>query len=113
MKTLAIVLSQTLQGENNKILTLLTPKAQITAICYHANKLDNNLRPLCELFVYGSYELTRSKGGMYVLKSGEIIENFYDLRLDYEKLESACYIVKLAKEQILVDIKENYQGLRF
>jgi len=100
------------QGENNKILTLLTPSGKINAIVYRGLTQNNPLRPLTEILTYSSLELIKGKGDLLSLKSGEIIENFYNLRLDYEKLKYACEIAKITKHIILTDVQENMEAMQ-
>jgi len=112
MKTLALVVGQQPQGENNKILTLLTPSGKISTIVYRGLSQNNPLRSLTEILTYSSLELSKGKGDLLSLKSGEIIESFYDLRLDYDKLKYACDIAKITKSLILTDIQENMEAMQ-
>lgn len=112
MKTLALVVGSVPQGENNKILTLLTPTGKTNTIVYRGLSQSNPLRPLTEILTYSSLELSKGKGDLLQLKSGEIIESFYDLRLDYDKLKQACDIAKIAKSLILTDVQENLEVMQ-
>lgn len=95
VKTKGIVIGQANSKEADKVLTLLTPDlGKISVIVKNAKKSNSKLA-LSELFVFLDLVLYKNTGEMYILNSAEIIEMFYNLRTDIEKIYYLTYICKL------------------
>ncbi|HSK69806.1 MAG TPA: DNA repair protein RecO [Candidatus Limnocylindria bacterium] len=107
--TQAIVLSRAEWRENDRLLTLFSPEAgRLDAVCRGCRKPGNPLMAAAELFTWGEYVLFTGKGRTLV-HSCQITENFYPLRLDYEKLQLASVFLQAALK--VVQPEEPAQGL--
>lgn len=96
-KTNGIVLRRTDYGEDNRMVTLLTPQAGLQHFAaYRCKKAAGNRLLATELFSTGEFLLTQ-KGERYTLSSFELIENYFALREDYEKLTHGVYWLNLCE----------------
>ena len=76
----------------HKMLTLFTPKYGMVSVLSPASKRPKSqLRAGSEMFVFGNYSVT-AKGDKKTLSDVEIIDSFYDLRMDIEALSCAYYM---------------------
>lgn len=95
VKTKGIVINQANSKESDKILTILTPDlGKISVIVKGAKKSSSKLA-MSELFVFLDLVLYKNTGDIYILNSAQIIEMFYNLRIDVEKIYYLTYICKL------------------
>lgn len=89
--TLGIVIRETLHGENDKLLTILTPDyGKITAFAKGVKKISSKNAPACQLFVYSEFEFIR-KNGKLTVKTAISKDLFYDMRSDMTRYSLACY----------------------
>ena len=89
IKTRGLVLKSISYGEYDKILTVLTQEAGKISVMVKGGKSINHGKSADTLlFSYGDY-LLYDKGSMYILSSSEVIESFYDLTKDLDKLSLA------------------------
>jgi len=65
-----------------------------------ARRLQNKLMPTSQVFAFSDMILYRGKGDTYYINSAELIESFYSLRIDYDKLECAMACLKFIKKNI-------------
>jgi DNA repair protein RecO (recombination protein O) len=87
-------------GENNKIITLLTPTYGKQGIVVRgAKKLKSRYGSLAQLFTYGDYSYYKT-GTLGTLNSGEIIESFRELREGLEGPAYASYAAELTDRAI-------------
>ncbi len=99
--TQAIVLRHTDYRENDRMLTLLTPElGRVDALARGCKKPGSPLLAGAELFAFGEYVLFRGRGRATVV-SCSIIDSFYDLRTDYERLRYAAYMLQVIGAQAL------------
>ena len=93
IKTRGLVLKSISYGEYDKILTVLTQEAgKISVVVKGGKSINHGKSSQTLLFSYGDYILY-DKGGMYILSSAEVIESFYDLTKDLDKLNLASEIL--------------------
>lgn len=86
----AIVLRRSDYRENDRMLTLFSPeRGRVDALCRGCKKPKGSLLTASELFTMGEYVLFESKGRK-TIQSCNVIESFYPLRLDYERLRHAA-----------------------
>lgn len=85
-------------GENDRLITVLTPDGKITAVAKGARSMRSKVRNLTQPFVYGNFELNQKGSAMPWLKGGSSGEIFYGLRDDVEKLFLASYVCDVANE---------------
>ena len=85
----AIVLQRADWRENDRVLTLLSPEwGRADALCRGCRKPKSPLMAASELFTLGEYVLFSGRGKEMV-HACTVIEAFYPLRLDYERLSHA------------------------
>lgn len=91
LSTVGIVLKEQMQGENDKLLTILTPNnGKIFAYAKGVRKISSKNAPACQLFVYSDFELIE-KNGRFTVKTACSKEMFYNVRSSMEKYALACY----------------------
>ncbi len=99
--TQAIVLRHADYRENDRMLTLLTPElGRVDALARSCKKPGSPLLAGAELFAFGEYVLFRGRGRATVV-SCSVIDSFYDLRTDYERLRYAAYMLQVIGAQAL------------
>lgn len=104
--TEGIVLRHADYRENDRMLTLLTPRGRVDALCRGCKRPKSPLLPASEVFVLGNYELVTAKG--HTLVSACLLrDSFYDLRLDIDKLSCAAYMANIC--EATVQPEENTQ----
>ena len=84
-------------GENDRLVTILTPEGQVTTIAKGARSMKSKMLNLTQPYVYGNFEINQ-KGNYSWLKGGSSYEMFYRLRDDVEKLFLAAYVCDVAYE---------------
>lgn len=86
IKLKAVVIKETTYKENDKIITLLTDKlGKISCIARGAKKTNSPILANSQYLVYSEFVLYKSKNFYYV-NSAEVINTFYNLRVDFDKL---------------------------
>ena len=101
VKTKGIVLAETNFSEADKMLTVLTPDlGKISCVAKGARRLQNKLMPTSQVFAFSDMILYRGKNDSYYINSAELIEPFYSLRVDYDKLEAAMACIKFIKKNV-------------
>ncbi|MGZ4121746.1 MAG: DNA repair protein RecO [Tumebacillaceae bacterium] len=109
-KVEAIVLRTIDYGENNKILTLLTPQlGKIAAMARGAKKPASEIGAISQPFTYGSYLLMIGDKGMGTVAQGESIDSFRSIREDLFKTAYASYLAELADR--FTEERQPSQGL--
>ena len=92
--TSGIVIRELRQGENDKLLTILTPEGKIYALAKGVKKISSKNAPACQLFVYSEYELMK-KNGRFIVKTALSKELFYNMRSDMSRYSLACYFAEI------------------
>ena len=99
-------------GTSDKLINIITPEHGRIAVMVKGGRSPSNKNtPISQLFTYGNYEIY-SKGSMFWLRGGSIINPFYDLSTDISKMALAAYLCDLANEMTDEDDGENYEILR-
>lgn len=94
-KTQAIVLRRNDWRENDRILSLLSPElGKIDVVSRSCRKPNSPLMSVSELFCVADFELFQGKGHE-IISGAMLVEGFYPLRLEYEKLACASFMTKL------------------
>ena len=92
--------------ESDKILTLLTAEhGKIAVGAKGARSIKSRVRSATELYSYGSYVLYK-KGNYYWLRESELIENFFALRTDLEKMALAAYVCEVVDDSSMENMPE-------
>ena len=93
----AIVLRHANYRDNDRMVTLLSPsRGRIDAIIRNCRKPKSHNLNSGELFALGDYML-HENGGHITVTSVRLIETFYPLRSDYDRLTCGTYLLNLAE----------------
>ena len=99
--TQGIVLRRADYREKDRMLTLLTPfSGRVDVLARGCRKPGSPLMSCAELFSYGEFVLYHGKGRAGVT-SFSLIDSFYPLREDYDKLRYASYMLQLLEAQAI------------
>lgn len=94
-KVKGIVIKEVQYKENDKIITIMTDKlGKISCMAKGAKKNNSPLLSSSQFLVYSEFLLYKGTN-FYHINSAEMIESFYELRVDYDKLERAFEVSKL------------------
>ena len=104
----AIVLREAQFRENDKMLTCFSDKlGKISVAVRGAKKIGGRFTAVAQVFCYSDMELYCGKNGIYTLKDAQLIESFYDLRNDLERLTVAGKILRLAARVVQENLEDN------
>ena len=101
-----IVLRHADYRENDRMLTLLTPRGRVDALARGCKRPKSPLLPASEVFTLGNYELVTSKNHTLVANC-MLRDSFYSLRLDIDRLSCAAYMANICEATVQPD--ENAQ----
>jgi DNA repair protein RecO (recombination protein O) len=106
MKTIklrGLVLREFETGEADKRLLLLCKgQGRVMAYARGARKPRSKFIAAAQIFTYSDYILAEGRG-FYSVAQADVIENFYNLRLDYDRLNAAHEIVSVCEKNLLED----------
>ena len=107
MKTITargLVLREYEAGESDKRLLLLCKElGRITVYARGARKPKSKILALAQLFTYADFVLAAGRG-FYSVTQGDIIESFYNLRADYDRLMAAHLIAEVCEKTVLENV---------
>ena len=108
----AIVLRHADYRDNDRMVTLLSPsRGRIDAIIRNCRKPKSHNLNAGELFALGDYMLIET-GGHVTVTSVRLIETFYPLRIDYDRLTCGIYLfIWMYKAGEQVNIAKSSRGL--
>lgn len=93
----AIVLRYANYRDNDRMLTLLSPtRGRIEALARGCRRPKSPLLNASELFALGDFELYE-RGGHMTVTGCTLIETFYPLRADFDRLACGTYLLNLAE----------------
>lgn len=96
IKINAIVIKASQSGENDRLLTLLSPEeGKLTVMAKGVRSLKHQSRNACAPLCYSSFVLKKIKDGFYSLISAELSESFRTLSEDVELLSYGAYFASL------------------
>ena len=102
-----IVLKEMLKGETSKqIIVLAKGLGKVWITAKGARKQKSKLLAGTQLFCYCDFQVYESKKYYYVDQI-DMIESFFDLRLDIDKLSQAFYIVDLVEKTAFMGIEQD------
>ncbi len=85
-------------GASDKMLNIITSdRGRIGVMVKGGRSPSSKLRSVSQLFTYANFEISQ-KGSMYWLRSGSVINPFYDLSMDIARVSLASYLCDLANE---------------
>ncbi|MEG0073963.1 MAG: DNA repair protein RecO [Clostridia bacterium] len=87
IKTTGIVIKETNYSDNDKIITLITKQlGKISCMVKGARKQNSPHLASSQFLVYSEFVLYEGKN-FYHVNSSSVIDTFYNIRVDYDKLE--------------------------
>jgi DNA repair protein RecO (recombination protein O) len=93
-----LVVREMAWGENDKRIVLLTAdRGRISVLAKGARSMRSKYTNTTCLFTYGNFEITE-RGGHAWLGGASVIESFWGIRDDIERLALASYVVDVAGE---------------
>ncbi len=93
-----LVLRETVTGESDKLLTVLTAEyGRILISAKGVRSMRSKNMSLCRLFTYGNFEYYE-KNGMRWLAGGSVNDSFFKLNSDIEGFALAAYVLDIAGE---------------
>jgi DNA repair protein RecO (recombination protein O) len=99
IKTKGIVLSEANYSETDKILTILTyDLGKVSCIAKGARRNQSRFLASSQLFAFSDLILYKGNGELYHINSAELIDSFYSLRYNLDKLDAAMECVKFVKD---------------
>ena len=111
VKTKGIIIAEHNVGDFDKMLTILTPNlGKIECLAKGSRKPKSLLLAGSQLLCFGDYVLYKGSDN-YSMNSCEIIELFYKLRIDLDKLKYAAYITKITND-VTTENQNNYKILQ-
>ena len=109
VKTDAIVLKAVDYKDNDKILTLFSPKlGKITVGAKGVKKQKAKLSFAAQPFCFAEYILAE-KGGRYTMTGAYLHESFFSLRYDIVRFYAACALAEICLTVLYEN--ESYEGL--
>jgi DNA repair protein RecO (recombination protein O) len=85
-----------MRDQDKKLLILTEDMGLIEAIARKVNGARSALSAAAEVLAYSDFCLYAGKGG-YIVNSADLLQNFYDLRMDLTKLSLASYFCELTR----------------
>ncbi len=94
----ALVIREMPYGESDKLLTLLTAEyGRVNVMAKGAKSLRSKLMTASQLFTWGNYEIY-TKGDYHWLREAALIEPFFGLRADLDRISLATYLCDVTYE---------------
>lgn len=95
VKMKGIIISENNSGDFDKMLTMLTPQVgKISCVAKGARRPRSSLLAGTQLLCFGEYIMYKGST-TYTINSCEPIEVFYNIRTDFDKLQTAVTITKI------------------
>ena len=111
VKTKGIIIAEHNVGDFDKMLTILTPNlGKIECLAKGSRKPKSLLLAGSQLLCFGEYMLYKGSDN-YSMNSCEIIELFYKIRVDLDKLKYVAYITKIIND-VTTENQNNYRILQ-
>ena len=99
IKARGIVIRETLVGETDKYLTIFTKDTGKLVVRARGAKNAKSKYLTAQIFAYCDFVLYQGRG-FYSLTQVELIERFYNLRLNYDRLMLAYEIIALVDKYV-------------
>ena len=95
IKVKGIVIKEIPYKDNDKIVTILTDTlGKISCMAKGAKRTNSPILANCQYLVYSEFILYKGKN-FYHINSANIINMFYDLRIDYDKLQTVFDLTRV------------------
>ena len=95
MQIKGLLIKETKWSEQDKIVTLLTANGKVEAVAHGARSVKSRIAPAMQPFCYSEITLAKGRTALCSVKEASVINNFYNLRLDVEKVALATYIAEI------------------
>ncbi|HZJ57264.1 MAG TPA: DNA repair protein RecO [Clostridia bacterium] len=100
LPTKGVVLRYTNFKEADRMLTLFSPElGKISVLARGCRKAKSRFLAATELFCFGEYTLYR-RGDFHIMTQASILDSFYEIRNDVDKLIYASYVLDLTEEVV-------------
>ena len=97
IKTRAVVARRTDYAESNCMLTLFAEELGVISACAYGIKgKKSRLRAVAQPLCFAEFVLVKGGGDIYRVEAADIIEAFYPISEDIEKLALANYFIELS-----------------
>lgn len=96
-KTKGIIIAEHNMSDYDKMVTILTPNGKIGCAAKGARRPKSALMAGTQFLCFGDYLLYQGASSHHV-NSCEVIEVFYNLRIDLDKLNYASHIIKIIND---------------
>lgn len=96
-KTKGIIIAENNMSDYDKMVTILTPNGKIGCAAKGARRPKSSLMAGTQFLCFGDYMIFQGASS-YNLNSCEVIEVFYNIRTDLDKLNYAAYITKIIND---------------
>lgn len=98
IKTSGIVIKEVNTGDADKLVTLFTKShGKVQAFAKGARRTRSAFSSSCQLLCYSEFVLYKGKDS-YNISSCEVLESFYDIRNDVERLTFAAHITEITND---------------
>ncbi|MFV0504154.1 MAG: DNA repair protein RecO [Lachnospirales bacterium] len=102
-----IVIREVDVNESNKMLTLLVKdRGKYSVLAKGAKKTKSKIFTVSQMFAYSDITIFE-KNNFNILTQGDLIESFYSIREDFEKLCYSNYFLEIINKTILEDVEVN------
>ena len=100
----ALVLRRADYSDYDRMVTLFSPQlGRVDAIARGCRRPKSPLLNACEPFTSGEFQLFQ-RGERFSLEQCQISENFFELRMDYDRLTHGVYWLKLLEATVMPDV---------
>ena len=111
IKTKGIVIAEHNMGDYDKMLTILTPGlGKISCAAKGARRPKSSILAGSQFLSFGEYVLYKG-ASTYNVNSCDLIEVFYNLRIDLDKLKYASHITKIISD-VTMENQNSYKVLQ-
>lgn len=110
IKTKGVIIAEKTVADFDKIVTILTPNGKIEAAAKGARRPKSLLMAATQFLCFGEFLLYKG-GNSYSINSCEIIEAFYNVRTDLDKLKIASHITKIVND-VTTENQNTYKAMQ-
>ena len=97
--TRGIVARRADYGESNAMLTVISRELGVISVCaYGVRSGKSKMTAASQVLCLGDFVLTKKNSDFYRAESVEIVESFYPICEDFEKLALSGYFLELARD---------------
>ena len=105
LSTPALVIRRADYGDYDRMVTLFSPRlGRVDAIARGCKKPKSPLLNACEPFVNGEFQLFQ-RAERFSIEQCQITESFFDLRMNYDRLQHGVYWLKLLDAAVMPDVE--------